>query len=548
MKRRSFLKKMGVLATAPWMLNGIPLSALAGSGELQRLSQQSANDRVLVIIQLHGGNDGLNTLIPLDQYARYYHLRPNLAIAERGLRKHLLLDSSLADNQQIGLHPDTSGFKDLYERSRMAVVQSVGYENFNGSHFRSRDIWFMGGNSDEYFGSGWIGRYLDDEFPGFPQNHPNAEMPDPPGLELGNTVSLGFHRDTGIPMGIAVDNPEQFYNLITSVGIDPPASVENSYYGEELRWIMDIEQKSNQYAPRLREVYERGSNSSVVYPELYPFNAPQNALRNGLPSQLRLIARMLAGGIKTKVFLARIGGFDTHAFQVESHDASMGIHSALLYHLSESVNAFQKDLRALGVEDRVLTVTMSEFGRRAESNGSFGSDHGKAAPMFVFGRQVNPGVFGENPNLSDLDRGNVRMQYDYRQVFASVLLDWMCASPAAMEASRFGPFIDTRLPLIAESITARESFVSSRNYLNDCYPNPVQTETTIKYRISQEGPVTITLLDTQGRELRKLLEADMPPGEHSITANLADLKNGTYLYKLESPRLSTTKKLLVDHD
>ena len=548
MKRRSFLKKMGVLATAPWMLNGIPLSALAGSREVQRLSQQAASDRVLVIIQLHGGNDGLNTLIPLDQYARYYHLRPNLAIADRGLRKHLLLDSSLADNQQIGLHPDTSGFKDLYERSRMAVVQSVGYENFNGSHFRSRDIWFMGGDSNQYFGSGWIGRYLDDEFPGFPQNHPNAEMPDPPGLELGNTVSLGFHRDSGIPMGIAVDNPEQFYRLITSVGIDPPASVENSYYGEELRWIMDIEQKSNQYAPRLREVYERGNNSSVVYPDLYPFNAPQNALRNGLPGQLRLIARMLAGGIKTKVFLARIGGFDTHAFQVESHDASMGIHSALLYHLSESVNAFQKDLRALGIEDRVLTVTMSEFGRRATSNGSFGSDHGKAAPMFVFGRQVNPGIYGINPNLSELDRGNVPMQYDYRQVFASVLQDWMCASPAAMAASRFGPFIDSRLPLIAESITSRESFISRRNYLRDCYPNPVKKETTMTFRISQQGPVTITLLDTQGREVMTLLDSEMTPGEHTIAADLSALQNGTYLYKLESPRFSTTKKLLVDHD
>lgn len=549
MKRRSFIKKLPALAAAPWMLNGIPLTALGANGEIQRLSQQAAGDRVLVIIQLHGGNDGLNTLIPLDQYAGYYNLRPNIAIPDRGLRQSLLLDSSLGDAQQIGLHPDASGFKDLYERARMAAIQSVGYENFNGSHFRSRDIWFMGGDSDEYFGSGWVGRYLDDEFPGFPEQHPNAGMPDPPGLELGNTVSLGFHRDNGIPMGIAIDNPEQFYNLITSVGIEPPESVENTYYGQELKWIIDIETKSNQYAPRLREVFERGSNAeSVNYPTIYPFNAPSGALRNGLSNQLRLIARLLAGGIQTKVFLARIGGFDTHAFQVEDYDPTMGIHAALLYHLSESINAFQKDLRALGLEDRVLTLTMSEFGRRAASNGSYGSDHGKAAPMFVFGKQVNPGVYGQNPDLQNLDRGNVPMQFDYRQVFASVLMDWMGASEQAMASSRFGEFINTRLPIIGETVTSREEFFTERNYLKSCFPNPVKQAANFEYRINETSHVKLSLYTTGGQKIRIMHEGTEAPGVHTLRHDLSDLPNGAYLYRLETERFQRTKKLMIQRD
>lgn len=255
MNRRSFLKKAPLAAGAPLLLNGLSVRALAEQGPLQRLAASSANDRVLVIIQLHGGNDGLNALIPINQYGRYYDLRPNIAIADKGKRGVIPLDSTLPDEQQLGLHPDMLGMKELYDQGLLSIVQSVAYENINGSHFRSRDIWFMGGDYDEYTDSGWIGRYLDQLFPGYPESYPNEGMPDPLGIEIGNSVSLGFHRDNGIPTSIAISNPQQFYNLINSVGVDPPESVADTYYGHELQWILDIEQKSNQYAGRLRELY-----------------------------------------------------------------------------------------------------------------------------------------------------------------------------------------------------------------------------------------------------------------------------------------------------
>src|SRR5690606_26384673 len=160
----------------------------------------------------------------------------------------------------------------------------------------------------------------------------------------------------------------------------------------------------------------------ISYPETYPFNAPAGSKRNPLTPQLQLIARLLDGGCKTKVFLIKTGGFDTHAAQVESYDPTMGVHAALMYHISTAMNAFQEDLKKRGLEDRVLTITTSEFGRRIYSNGSYGTDHGTGAPLFIFGKGVRGGVVGKVP---DLTRPNVEMQYDYRVIYGNIVRDWL---------------------------------------------------------------------------------------------------------------------------
>lgn len=548
MKRRSFLKNIGYAAGGSLMLNGLPLSVMARNGEMQRIAASSANDRVLVIIQLHGGNDGLNTIIPVNQYSQYYNLRPNVAISDRGKRSYIGLDSTLPEKKQAALHPDMSGIKEMYDHGKVNIVQAVSYENMNGSHFRSRDIWFMGGSYDEYLGSGWMGRYLDHLYPGYPDAYPTEEMPDPLGLEIGNAVSLAFHRANGIPTAVSVNNPKQFYDLITSVGGDPPATVADTHYGHELQWIMDIEKKSNQYAGRLREVYEKGSNSGVQYPEKYPFNAPKSASTNHLAPQLRMIARLLSGGCKTKIFLARIGGFDTHALQVESYDPSMGIHAALLYHLSESVKAFQNDLQALGLEDRVLTLTMSEFGRRAASNGSYGTDHGTAAPMFVFGNYVKPGMTGGNPDLYDLDRNNLRMQHDYRQVFGGIVQDWFEATPEAMQKTRFEDFVlgESKLSLIRNPVLSTEdTFLHSRIFLKECYPNPADSLTTFSFRINREAWVRIQLINVQGREVKRVLDKICPAGEQQMTLDVSSLPKGVYRLLMKTAGFEQSVALII---
>ena len=194
MKRRSFIKKLS-LAAVPFTLGGIPMRLMADNS-LTRMASQSTNDRVLVILQMQGGNDGLNALIPVTDYDQYYFRRPNIAIPiKNSPRKMIKVDSTLPPDAQVGFHPDMIGMKDLYDRGRMAIVQGVSYKNNNGSHFRGRDISFMGGSFDDYFSSGWVGRYLQKEFApkNYPTDFPNLDMIDPLVIEMGNDVSLIFH-------------------------------------------------------------------------------------------------------------------------------------------------------------------------------------------------------------------------------------------------------------------------------------------------------------------------------------------------------------------
>jgi uncharacterized protein (DUF1501 family) len=567
MKRRNFLKKLPVAVSIPFTLSGIPMKVMAAN-PLARLAQQADSDRVLIILQLHGGNDGLNSLIPIEQYDLYYSRRANIAIPKQNsLRKAILLDSTLPTADQIGLHPDMQAMKAMYDAGKVNLVQGVSYTNNNGSHFRGRDIWFMGGGFDDYYPSGWVGRYLQQEYAdlgSYPDDFPNVDMPDPLGIEMGNDVSLIFHQQGNIPTSISLNDPQGFAQLVEELegfkdkDIDPrgkpPLSVANSPYWKELNWILSLEQKSDEYAQRLYEVYLAGGSSNVTYPEVYPFNAPRGSLRNPLSAQLKLVARLLAGGCKTKVFMVKIGGFDTHAQQVESYDPTMGAHAALMYHVSTAMKAFQDDLKARGLEDRVLTVTTSEFGRRIHSNGSYGTDHGTGGPIFIFGKGVQPGVVGTVP---DMTQDNIGMQYDYRQVYANLLKDWMLVDKAKITNDIFfGNFIDGEvednpgtfyepLPLAQQVITGTEPFVSSRYFLAECYPNPARNHVTLHFRINASSQVTVTLYDTRGTAVRQLINQPYEAGEHYVPADVSQLKPGTYIYEMTSGIFKASRKLLI---
>ncbi|CAN5266124.1 hypothetical protein BH09BAC3_BH09BAC3_23300 [soil metagenome] len=570
MKRRSFLQKLS-LAAVPLTLGGIPINSLAENA-FTRMAQQSTNDRVLVILQMHGGNDGMNALIPVDKYDQYYSVRPNIAIpAKNGLRKMIPLDKTLASDAQVGLHPDMIAMKTMYDQARVCIVQGVSYKNNNGSHFRGRDISFMGGSFDDYFSSGWVGRYLQQEFAPaiYPDDFPNPDMLDPLAIEMGSDVSLVFHQEGNIPTSISLNDPAAFARLVDSLegfqdqGIDPrgkpPTALDNSPYGRELNWILGLEQKSENYADRLNQVYQASSPSNVTYPETYPFNAPKGSLRNGLTPQLKLVARLLDGGgagqgVKTKVFLVKIGGFDTHAQQVESYDPTMGNHAALMYHISSAMKAFQDDLRARGLEDRVLTVTTSEFGRRIHSNGSYGTDHGTGGPMFIFGKGVQPGVVGKVP---DLTKDNVEMQFDYRQVYANLLRDWLLVDESRINNDIFfknflsgakeeGTGNYEPLPLASQVISGvGESFISERFALLNCHPNPARESTNIGFRINSTRQVAISLFDTSGQLMKIVLDEEREAGEHWIKTDLTDIRSGSYIYYIKSGLLKESKKLII---
>ena len=195
-------------------------------------------DRKLVIVQMTGGNDGLNMLVPIMQYADYMNLRPNLAIPDTGSRSFINLDTTLPDPAQAGLHPDMTNMKDLYDTGKLAVVQGVGYDNMNQSHFRSTDIWLMGVDYNQYADSGWLGRYLDQEYPNYPNAFPTPDMPDPIALEISNSVSLMFAREGGFPMAIATPDPSNFETLLGTGG-PLPDLIPDSGYGAELQFLID---------------------------------------------------------------------------------------------------------------------------------------------------------------------------------------------------------------------------------------------------------------------------------------------------------------------
>lgn len=570
MKRRDFIKRVS-WATVPFTIGGIPLKLMA-ENPLTRMAKQSTNDRVLIILQMHGGNDGLNCLIPVDAYDEYYSKRANIAIpAKNSVRKMIQLDSTLPSESQVGLHPDMAAMKEMYDIGRVCFVQGVSYKNNNGSHFRGRDISFMGGSFDDYFSSGWVGRFLQQEFSPktYPDDFPNEDMKDPLAIEMGSDVSLIFHQNGNIPTSISLNDPVQFANLVEQLegfvdeGVDPrgkpPAFLDNSPYGKELNWIVGLEDKSEDYAERLFQVYSNSAASSITYPERYPFNAPSGSMRNGLTPQLKLIARLLDGGgpgqgVKTKVFLVKIGGFDTHAEQVESYDPTMGSHAALMYHIASAMKAFQDDLRARGLEDRVLTVTTSEFGRRIHSNGSYGTDHGTGGPIFMFGKGVQPGVVGKVP---DLTKNNIEMQFDYRQVYANILKDWMMVDEDTINNDIFfknfinGPKEEGSgnyepLAVASQVISGTNSdFINARFELKDCYPNPANESTTVSFHINTTSQVNLDLYDSQGRNLKALLDETKEPGEHSIRVDLGEFKTGMYLIKLKSGFFKQTKKLVI---
>ena len=429
------------LSISPLVLNGLPVNTFA-TPNMINMTCDGIEDRILVLVQLNGGNDGINTLVPLEQYDAYRNLRPGIGLAENGTNGIIPLDSTLDAEDQVGLHPMMTGIKDLYDQGKVNIIQGVSYNNQNRSHFKSTDLWMSGGDgTPEAFNydTGWMGRYLNYSFPGLAGN-PTPINPDPLGIQLGSSKpSLGFHTSDEHDPGINLSGQDLsgFFTVVNEIGGAPIDNVPQSEYGDELQYIMNIENSVSNYAQRITDVFNAGNNA-VDYPSW------------NLANQLKTVARLIQGGSKTKVFLVNQGGFDTHAEQVVDGSPHMGWHADLMAELSESIKAFQDDLAALGHEDKVLTVTFSEFGRKPIENGDLGTDHGIAAPMLLFGSFVQPGMTGTNVDLINLNGDQLASyQYDYRQVYTSLLQDWLGASDDTLTATYFDGYIGQKLPIIA---------------------------------------------------------------------------------------------------
>ncbi len=508
MKRRHFLKYSAAGVVIPSFINGFQLKAMASSPMLQALQQtMTQTDRVLVMIQLGGGNDGLNTVIPIDQYDNLTIVRPQVVLPENELL-------SLSGNDAVGLHPAMTGLQQLYNNEKLKIIQAVGYPNQNYSHFRSTDIWMSGSDEDEYLLSGWAGRYLNGEYPNFPYDYPNESMTDPLAIEIGYSQSFVFQGPL-TTMAVTLSNADSFYNLVN--GINDP--VPNTPAGEQLEYVRLISKQSNAYG----EVMINAFNSTVNM-VTYPDN-------NELAQQLKIVARMIAGGLKTRIYLVHIDGFDTHDSQVDYNDHTVGEHANLLRNLSEAISVFQSDIEALSLDDKVIGMTFSEFGRRTISNLSGGTDHGAAAPMFMFGTSIAGGVLGENPIIpaDATEDTNVAMQHDFRSVYATILKEWFCIAENELSQTLFQSYDD--LPLFNNidciSTGIHHSNQHAGTALLTVLPNPVLNEATIEIT-SLGGLLHLALYDVSGRYLQSIFNANIAIGNHRITHDFSNLNAGLY--------------------
>ena len=522
MKRRDFLKRAVPAATLlPAIVDGYSVKAFTGhSPLLMALMNPSIDtDHVLVIVQLSGGNDGLNTVIPKDNYSNYFNARSNIAIPQNRIL-------SLTGTNATGLHPGMTGMQALFNEGKLSIVQSVGYPSPNFSHFRATDIWMSGSDAGTVVNSGWAGRYLNTEYPNFPNGFPNTTMPDPLAIQIGSVTTLTL-QGPAVSMGMSITDPTSFYNLIN--GVQDPAP--NNYMGHELSYIRDVATQTNQYAIRIRD-----AANSVTQQSTYP--AP-----NPLADQLKIVARLIKGGLKTRVYMVNYGSFDTHSLQANTTDTTTGTHNNLLTNISNAIKAFMDDCKFLGVDERVIGMTFSEFGRRIKSNSSSGTDHGAAAPMFLFGKNVVPGIVGANPTIpsSVSVNDNIPFQYDFRSVYASVLEKWFCVDATNLQTILFRNF--QSLNIVKSVGCSNSPDPGAGDTLLIIHPNPFVQSVGIKFKTSG-GHILVQVIDMLGRVLKTPVDAEYAAGTYDIPVDSSSWATGVYYVRLQNGATQQVKPML----
>lgn len=394
LSRRRFLASVsaataattGLVSLAPQVPFFLAESAALGA-------EAKAGEQILVVVQLSGGNDGLNTVIPFRD-ERYKKARPSLAFGE---------ESVLKIDADLGFHPSLQGMAKLLEAQQLAIIQGVGYPNPNRSHFESMDIWHTARTELGQRTAGWIGRGLD------VQKEALARTADPGALHLGEEVQPLALTARDVPSP-SIRSLEQFKLDVGSngklrEGIESAAAAPRGDASELLMFVQTRTTSALEVSRRI-EAAAKDYKTSVAYPE------------TGLAIKLKQAAQLIDAGLSTRVYYVALDGFDTHSQQADAH-------AGLLSQLGDALAAFAEDLQTHGHLDRVTTLVFSEFGRRLEENASQGTDHGAAAPVFLVGSRVRSGLVGNHPSTADLDDGDVKFALDFRSIYATLLSQWL---------------------------------------------------------------------------------------------------------------------------
>lgn len=485
--RRNFLRHLGLVGASSLFINNVPLRAVGESPLARALHTGDTEDRILVLIRLKGGNDGLNTVIPLYDYGTYQGFRPGLAINQ---------NEALNISAELGLHPALQPLERFWQGDQMKVLNNVGYPDHNLSHFASTDIWTSGDSTEPIDNSGWLGRLLDRQYPDYLTNPPT----EPLAIQIGGNDNLTFDNTDGFNLAVSTANPEQLARLGETGQLYDPVDVPDCYYGEQLSYLRAVANTTSRYASVISEAYQAGSNG-VEYP-------------NGFGQQLALVARLIRGQLGTKMYLVTLDGFDTHAGQLNQH-------AYLLGQLAQAVDAFYQDLGQIERDKDVLTMTFSEFGRRPEQNASQGTDHGAAAPLFVFGPGLNGSdLLGGLPDLQNLDTaGNLKHQLDFRQLYATVLEQWLCVDAATVD-DVLGATFD-RIPELGISC-ALTTNIFNPTIRPDIGLQAIQQPGQLQahFNLPTPGRVELILFDMSGRQIASLYQGFRTAGPQEITAPL----------------------------
>jgi uncharacterized protein (DUF1501 family) len=379
--RRQFIKKSALTT-----VGGLLIPNFLKAYEKQHLGLPQKTDKTLVIIQLSGGNDGLNTVVPFRNDI-YYKSRPTIGIAQ---------DKVLKLNDEVGLNPAMLGLRELYDKGLVSIVNNVGYPNPDRSHFRSMDIWHTASESTEYLSTGWIGRYLD----------ANCEGNCVPyqALEIDDTLSLSMKGQK--VKALAVQDPEKLYKQISGEMMSRITKNKPADNNENVAYLY-------------KTLAETASSAEFLHQKSKIYKTTAQYPQGELGQRLKTISELIVSEMPTNVYYASISGFDTHFNQVNQQER-------LLKNYADSIKVFVEDLKKNNKLKDVVILTFSEFGRRVKQNASGGTDHGTANNVFLIGENLKrPQVFNEAPNLTDLDEGDLKFTIDFRQIYASLLNDWL---------------------------------------------------------------------------------------------------------------------------
>jgi uncharacterized protein (DUF1501 family) len=516
--RRSFIQALGLsgMGTMAFANQNITFSSTSA---LAAAIAQSDSENILLIIKLFGGNDGLNMIVPINEYNLYANARPTIKIPETSLIK-------LTDDKGIPLVMEK--LNTMWTEGKMKVVNSVGYPNQSKSHFKGSDAWASAEVESSTYDTGWMGRYYEDVYTDYVFNPPTV----PPAIEIGNLRNIAFDGDTN-KYSFSVATVSSLQSIANS-GINySMEGLPDCEYGEKLSFLRGSYNNAYRYADKIYAAYNNSTDYTAG--DGYPTDNTK------LGASLALIARLIKGNLGTKVYMVTISGFDTHTNQVSAQ-------SSLLETLSKSVSYFHEDLTQAGWGDKIVTMAQSEFGRRLNENGSKGTDHGSSGPVMLFGEGLaGNGFIGEYASLEStkLVSGNLNYHIDFRRIYATILKEWLCVNPTTVDNIVLGNYYESLdLGFTCKSLSTND-FTPNQSISIVTYFENDSSMLELKSEIAQH--TVIKLYSLQGQEIGTLLNSISNIGttKMDVKAIFPNLTSGVYIYRMTSNTYKGSGKIMI---